>query len=318
VAAVWKIGLSISALAVLAFALAMKISSHDGGALCGGRRFEISTVPNGASPYIELSADGVEGHFLLDYGATRSSLSAARFTASDGAVRRAAISLPGFEKGDFDLSRYDLMLQPEKGQLGVIGADFLSQLSVQLTGRAAYLGPQPCRPEALRARGLVPIAESGFFSSDPSKIGRGLPNVPVVFLRLGEVRTWAQIDTGYDDIVYKRSVDINEALYERLIESGAKLQRGADLRVWTCEGPETRRVYTANDYPLAIETDEAKPIVETKLFHLIVKSANGCGGIGAMTEPAAQLGASFLQMFGTVVFDPKSGTVWLEGAAGKP
>jgi hypothetical protein len=34
-----------------------------------------------------------------------------------------------------------------------------------------------------------------------------------------------------------------------------------------------------------------------------------------MAIPAAQLGASFLRIFGTVVFDPRSETVWLEGHA---
>ena len=36
-----------------------------------------------------------------------------------------------------------------------------------------------------------------------------------------------------------------------------------------------------------------------------------------MTEPAAQLGASFLRVFGTIVFDPKNVIVWLDGAAAK-
>jgi hypothetical protein len=32
-----------------------------------------------------------------------------------------------------------------------------------------------------------------------------------------------------------------------------------------------------------------------------------------MTEPAAQLGASFLNLFGAVIFDPRNTTVWLGG-----
>jgi hypothetical protein len=41
------------------------------------------------------------------------------------------------------------------------------------------------------------------------------------------------------------------------------------------------------------------------------KAGDHDGGIGTMTAPAAQLGASFLQLFGAIVFDPKSGIVWL-------
>ena len=48
-------------------------------------------------------------------------------------------------------------------------------------------------------------------------------------------------------------------------------------------------------------------------FHLIVKSPNSCGGIADMSEPAAQLGASFLGLFGEVIFDPRNATVWLGG-----
>lgn len=316
-AIVRKVCLSISAITILAVAVIVKIGNRDSEALCDGRRYEISAVPNGASPYIRLRADGISGQFLLDYGATRSSLLASALVASDGSVRNAALSLPSFEGGNFDLRHYDLPLQTTERQLGVIGTDFLSLLSVQFTGSAVFLGAQPCQPSALRAHRLIPIAQNGFFSSDPSMIDGRLPNVPVLFLRLGEVHTWAQIDTGYDDTVYTHSVDINQALYERLVNNGIKLERLAGISVSTCEGRESRNVYTVKGRSLVIETDQAKPIKRTDTFYLILKSANGCGGIGAMTTPAAQLGASFLQLFGTVVFDPRFETVWLDGDAGE-
>jgi hypothetical protein len=316
-ATVRTISLSLAAVAILIFGLAMDIGDQDREAMCGGRRFARIAVPNGVSPYIDLTADGKTGPFLLDYGATRSSLSAAEFPGPEGAIRRAAISLPGIEEADFHLARYDLLIQPERGQLGVIGGDLLSRLTVQLTPSEVVLGAEPCRPEALIARGLTPVAQNGFFSSDPSKIDPRLPDVPVVFMRLGEVRAFAQIDTGYEDVAYARSVDINQALFERLVESGMKLDAVADLDVWTCDGHERWPVYRVKDRALGIENEGGKPIVRADDFHLIVKRANGCGGIAEMTEPAAQLGASFLQLFGTIVFDPKNATVWLDSAVGK-
>lgn len=291
----------------------MDIEKTDPGALCGGRSYARISVPSGASPYVELAADGVRGPFLLDYGATRSSLSAAVFSGPDGSTKTAAVSLPGIERADFHLARYYLMLQPGKGQLGVIGDDLLSRLTVQLTESTAFLSTESCRPEALLARGLTPVAQNGFFSSDPSKVSAGLPNVPVVFLRLGDVRVWAQIDTGYEDFVYSRSVDINQALFDRLVASGAKLDRVEDIDIWTCDGREHRPVYRIRGRPLIIEDQEGKKIVETEEFHLVVKPANSCGGIADMKEPAAQLGASFLNLFGTVIFDPRNTTVWLGG-----
>ena len=213
------VALSLAAMAAPTLGGGMDIKQKDRGALCGGRAFARSGVPFGASPYVELTADGIKGAFLLDYGATRSSLSAAVFPGPDGSVRKAAISLPGIENGDFHLARYDLLYQPGKGQLGVIGDDLLSRLTVQLTESTAFLGVEPCRPDALFARGLTPIVQNGFFSSDPTMTRAGLPNVPVVFLRLGEVRAFAQIDTGYEDAVYRRSVDINRLC--SMVSSGA-------------------------------------------------------------------------------------------------
>ena len=306
---------ALSLAAIPTFGGGMDIKQKALGALCGGRAYARSSVPYGASPYVELTADGIKGAFLLDYGATRSSLSAAVFPGPDGSVRKAAISLPGIENGDFQLARYDLLYQPGKGQLGVIGDDLLSRLTVQLTESTAFLGVEPCQPEAIAARGLTPIAQDGFFSSDPSMTRAGLPNVPVVFLRLGEVRAFAQIDTGYEDVVYPRSVDINQALFDGLIRSGVKMNRIGEIDVWTCEGRERRPVYQVKDRALAIENEQGKAIVETEDFHLIVKSANACGGIADLPEPAAQLGASFLRLFGTVIFDPKTARVWLNAGA---
>jgi hypothetical protein len=290
----------------------MDVGDQGAKALCGGRPYLVSTIPHGASPYIELAADGVSGPFLLDYGSTRSSLSASAFPGPHR-LRKIALPLPGLEPHDFEIERDDFFFQPEKRQIGVLGADLLSRLTVQLGDGVAFLGGA-CDPDGLGARDLVPVAQDGFFSSDPAKVDAGRPNVPVVFLRLGDVRTWAQIDTGYDDIVHERSIDINEALYARLLDSGAKLDRAGDIDVWTCDGRESRPVYVAENRTLALENELGRPIAQTDRFHLILKRANGCGGIGDMTIPAAQLGASFLRLFGAVVFDPKSGKVWLSAA----
>jgi hypothetical protein len=307
------LSLSLAAIAVPIVGFGMDIEKTDPGALCGGRPYARVSVPNGASPYVELTADGVSGPFLLDYGATRSSLSASAFSGADGSIRTAAISLPGIERADFHLARYYLLLQPGKGQLGVIGDDLLSKFTVQLTDSTAFLSTETCQPEALIARGFTPVAQNGFFSSEPSKSGARLPNVPIVFLALGDVCVWAQIDTGYEDFVYSRSIDINQALFDRLVRDGAKLDRVEDIDIWTCDGREHWPVYRVKNRPLSIENEQGRQIVETDHFHLIVKSANTCGGIADMSEPAAQLGASFLSLFGDVIFDPRNTTVWLGG-----
>ena len=121
---------------------------------------------------------------------------------------------------------------------------------------AVVLGAEPCRPQALIARGLTPVDQTGFFASDPAKIDPRRPDVPVVFLRLGDVRAFAQIDTGYEDLAYGRSVDINQALFERLVQSGIKLDRAGDSDVWTCDGHERWPRYQVKDRALMIENGQ--------------------------------------------------------------
>jgi hypothetical protein len=306
-----KIVLALSALAAVALIAASNVENRDSEALCGGVRYDLVSGRS-SRPYIELRADGVSGPFLLDYGATTSSLSARAFESSTEPVKSVNLSLPGFHQGVFDLKRYDL---PVETQLGVIGTDLLSLLSVQFSASAVFLGEQPCQPATMRAHGFIPVDQQHFFSSDPLATDARLPNVPIVYLRLGAARVWAQVDTGYDDMIYPNSVDINQALYGRLIRDGKRLTQVSEITVSTCEGRETRPVYALTDDPLIVETDQAEPIVRTQNFYLILKQANGCGGIGAMTEPAAQLGASFLRLFRAIVFDPKSKTVWLDAVS---
>lgn len=278
-------------------------------ALCGGRPLAVSGGVGGEAPTFDLAVDGVRGPFLIDYGATQSSLSAAAFGGAEGATKPAALPLPGLDEQAFPLHAYD----PASARIGILGTDVLSRLTVQLEGADAFVGTSSCDAEALRRGGFVPIAQAGFFAADPGQLNSSRANVPVVFLRIGTLGVWAQIDTGYSDTLFPHSADINPALYDRLVASGLSLERVAGVRVKTCEGVENRSVYAARDTALAIENEQGAKILRTEDFRLIVKSANGCGGIGGMTSPAAQLGASFLDLFGATIFDPKAGIVWLRG-----
>jgi hypothetical protein len=282
-----------------------------GKSFCGGQRYVLSAARNGASPYIELTAKGVPGQFLLDYGTTKSSLAESLFAHRNGPDD---LSLPGYQGERIALEHYDWPFQPRGGQVGVIGTDLLAHLSAQFSNHEVFLGVEPCQSSLLRAAGFIPVSQSQFFSANPFRIAREVPNVPVLFIGLGEIHAPAQIDTGYDDTVYTHSVDINQALFAHLLRSGFPLQYLTDIRVSTCEGRENRSVYVVKNRFLVIETDAAAPIVRVEKFHLIVKPVNGCGGIATMPDPAAQLGASFLRLFTAVIFDPYSETVWVEGS----
>ena len=297
-------------------ALAGSAVIQDAIALCGGERFAVETVHGGAAPYIAMRVLGVSGQFLLDYGATKSSLSARAFGTDEGGQIQTTLPFAQPITGDFRLRHYNLDSEPEGRQIGVIGTELLSQVSVQLTHDAVFVSAQPCSPDVLRNHGLVAINQSLYFAADRGAFD--LPNVPVVFLRFGELRAFAQIDTGYDDTVYAHSIDINEPLFESLVSSDAQLHHIADIGIATCEGHEIRRVYALASQSLIIETDQAVPIRSIENFHLIVKPTSGCGGIGSMQQPAAQLGASFLRDFATIIFDPFSRQVWMDGSRSAP
>ncbi len=309
-----KILVSLAAAAALSLAV-FALWPRKEQALCGGRSYPLGAVAGGAAPYVRLSADGVSGEFLLDYGATRSSLSAAAFAGPEGSTRNAALSLAGVPAAPFVLRAYDMPLAPSGGQLGVIGTDILSRLAVQLSKRAAFVGAAPCQTDALRAKGLVPISQSGFFGADPTLNDGHHPNVPVVFVSVGGVRAPAQIDTGYDDVVYTHSVDINQPLFDRLTRAARRSPMSPTSMSQPARAPRTEASTGSQIARLRSKPTRARRSIRIDSFHLILKRANGCGGIAAMTTPAAQLGASFLEVFRTVVFDPGGQTVWLEGPA---
>ena len=119
--------------------------------------------------------------------------------------------------------------------MGVIGTDLLSLVTVQLTDKKSYFSSGPCNPDELREKGLTAIDQKGFFSSDLASIGNRRPNVPVVFLSISDVHASAQIDTGYDDGLYPRSVDVNQAFVDRLIENGVHVLLAGQINVKTCE-----------------------------------------------------------------------------------
>ena len=53
--------LSLAVIALPIIGFGMDIEKTDPGALCGGRSYARISVPSGASPYVELAADGVRG-----------------------------------------------------------------------------------------------------------------------------------------------------------------------------------------------------------------------------------------------------------------
>ena len=135
----------------------------------------------------------------------------------------------------------------------------------------------------------------------------------------------AQVDTGYADGLRPPSMNINRVLLQRLERAGAGLIRepAADLTLSSCvrSASETVLAYRL-PAASAVELVDTNGAVVRRLagVTLFLKNSpeaiQSCGGIGTWSEPAAQLGASFVND-GTLVVDPFSQRLWFRGG-GEP
>lgn len=288
-------------------------AAAEGADACPGETFVMRHTSGGAAPYIRLSVDGQAGNFLLDWGSTRSALSARHFAAPAGAPGIVSFTLPSFPTGVFALQPDAHLAAPRGGRLGIVGTDFLAKMSAFLSygpvRDTVKLGPGPCDAAALEARGFVAVAQTSFSAAG----GDGAaPNVPVVRISIAGVDAPAQLDSGYDDALLKHSIDINTAFEHRLRASGVRLRRVREVDVATCSGVEKRQVLSAPGVALQIGGAKANAIRSIRRYHLLLKPKNGCGGIADVSTPAAQLGASFLRTLSPLVIDGKAAKVWVK------
>ncbi len=281
---------------------------------CAGETLEMVFAGTGSAPYVWLRAGGRKGFFLVDYGATASSMSRGAFPGESGPKRVSDFSLPGFSEGSFLLFDYGHHSGPPGGQLGIVGTDFLSLTTVTFDYAAAQIGfaSAPCTDTVLEAAGFRPISQETFFSHDLSRVPER-PNVPVIWVEVGGVRFWAQIDSGYEDSVYPHTVDVNDALFAALRKARVPLRRVGGVTVTTCSVTENRSVYRV-ETGISVTDEAGTPIRSVGFLHIIPKKPNSCGGIAGMREAAGQIGASLLKGFGTVVFDPKGERIWVPEA----
>jgi hypothetical protein len=139
---------------------------------CDGQRFPIEIVQGGTAPYTTLTAGAERGAFLLDYGATASTVSAERFGNRRAGGTVSNFDLPSFPPARFRLARYWTAHAAPGGQLGLIGTDFLSLVTAKFSYRSS-----PYNADIMTRRELVPIRQTGVFSSNPTPLAPVRPNV---------------------------------------------------------------------------------------------------------------------------------------------
>lgn len=319
---------------LMACCLSLAVLGGASAAPCPGTRLDILTPPLAATPYAMLELDGKRGPWLLDLGASATTVSSRIWQASSPGepVRLSGFGALGQPAGPRPYAVAEG--GPDRPGLGTpqgtIGTDILSTVTTEFHFESAndphlVVRDPACDPPDARRDGFVRIAQDGFFGAAP----RRHPNVPVVFIELEERaieidrprlaaprrggRTWAQLDTGYADTLWPYSVDINEAYLAQLKALAPTLARVGLVSVGGCGREDSlREVYVAPGWRLDVVGDDPAARIPFNGFYFIVKPRRtACGGIGPMDEPAAQLGASFLRAFGTTILVPSRAELWI-------
>lgn len=149
--------------AVIATLMASSISGH-AQAICPGAHVMLDTSV-GSSPFVFMRLADREGWFLIDTGATYSSVDARTFGFRPGAkVNLSGSSLPTIGGGVFRVA--DLTHSKAPGtHVGTIGTDFLSRRTVEVhyDTRKPYMviSEQPCSSQQLINAGFIPIGQRG-------------------------------------------------------------------------------------------------------------------------------------------------------------
>jgi hypothetical protein len=332
---------------VVAVSAAPSAAAQNNQPICAGTRLPLKIGTGRSAPYVDVALEGKTGPFLIDYhaGGTRIEHGIWGFAdnhpgwAKPPAAPHSAIALKGFgfpgwlASTEINFNEADLNNDvPGVGlQHGTIGVDLLVRQDLVFS----YGGTQPevivsayngsCDSSALARAGFKLINQAGHWDGLVQNPANGVYDGPVAFIefattaapttRLGYA-TWAQIDTGYEDNVRPFSIDINQALFDKLQALRPALKEESSLPVTGCDGVQrSRRVFSAPGHLLRVENEKGDALLRVPSFFLILKNSDEkCGGISATSAPAAQLGASFLRAFGTTAFLGPKKEVWVKPA----
>ncbi len=294
---------------------------------------EKHAMPLGSQmPFFKAAVGKYEGYFLLDYGSTASTIDPNAFIG--GKPEQVAGTTNQFDDFNFfgPWGRVTLSVQNHSNiqglgsikQAGILGNDFLSLgiFTLDYANQTLYkaLENNFCADADLRAVGFKAVSSAGYFSNDKEKLNNNCtPNIPTIPIKIGKVTAVAQIDPGYDDVLYKHSVNINQALYKSLLAGGVKLlaQPSNNFSLSTCvsglsEAVTAYKLDKGSNFE--ITGTDGNPVSVTPNAFIFVKQtpagAKACGGIGTWQIPAAQFGASFLKDAKKIIFDPFQAKVW--------
>jgi hypothetical protein len=230
-------------------------------------------------------------------------------------VALSGFSLPLAEGGIFTASDLSSFAAPLGAQVGIVGTDFLSLRTIEFhyewSQSFAALGREACDQASLRRAGFAAVGLPGYYGADLTQLKRGMPNVPVIQLRIGEVAFPAQVDTGYGDFP-RGVVQVNAALMKTLRLVGMPMHSlPSDVVTTGCSGTFTYERWQIEREEVSIITPEERVVASYPPPLLEIKTDAQCSGISTFNEPFAQIGAFWLSRWGTSVFDGLNSTVWI-------
>ncbi len=298
-----------------------------------------SLIVSSGMPYTPVRVQGLTGFFVIDLGADGSAISPTTFLGG-GQPKPVAGTRDQFAGVDFfgPWAPLRLSVQDQSGitgplkQAGLIGTDWINQsvLTLDYANGLVHRARREafCSEDALRRAGFQPLSSREYFGDNPSalrcpsapRLG-SCPNIPTIPVRIGRVQAVAQVDTGYDDGRYAPSLNINQAWFTELQNSGVGLEpvASADLTLSTCVPRQTEQVKAYRLAPgsvVELVGSDGQAVRRLSGVTLFLKNSppavRRCGGIGTWDKPAGQLGASFVND-GTLVVDPFGQRLWFRG-----
>ncbi len=294
-------------------------------AVCPGASLALDTSIDD-TPYVSIRLGAREGNFLVDTGATASSVDARAFGLVPGSkVTIEGSSFPTVTAGEFAVFDWSHVLAPTGGLAGVIGTDFLSLRVVEFhyAARAPFLAVSAahCPTDRFEAAGFTPVSQEGYYTADPRRLPPARPNIPVIFMRIGSVVAPAQIDSGFSERGGVRGVvQINEALLRDLQDAGVAMNPDPTvaLALSDCHGRRfAPQIWRVQEAPLQLTTREGETLFAYGPPLLEVKSTSTeCGGIASSPAAMGQIGAVYLERWGSTVLDPFNERVWVRKARG--
>jgi hypothetical protein len=302
------------AAALLVLSMATTTAARAETSICGGTRIPLDTS-GFTEPFVNLTLGGDNGNFLLDTGATHSQVDMRRYGASEGSkILLSGFSLPLMQGGLFTAADLRPFSSPVGGSLGTVGTDFLSLLSIEFHYEQvqpfASLG-RTCDQAVLRHAGFVAVGLPGYYEADLSRLRSGMPNVPVIGLRIGQITFPAQVDTGYRDLP-QGVVQVNADLMRMLRGAGMRMHsRPSDVVTIGCSGTYAYERWQIEHDEFSIVALDGHTVASYPPPMLEVKTGTRCSGISAFAEPFAQIGASWLSRWGKSIFDGLSSAVWI-------